>query len=250
MPRLYSSRKTFGANRKVAAAKKAVARASRVLGSTSAMDIAPPSTRGFFGALNRRGNRSSRPELKYVDLAGTNVGTTATWSVVLLNGLALGTDITARIGRKCCMKSILFRINHFNSLTASANYSNGISGRCALVYDAQPNSGSTPSGLTIFVANTPQTPNNLDNRDRFKIIADWTWQINAFVLTAGSALSTGNPQNVPRVIYRRLNHDMIFSGVGATQGDISTGAMYLVYISDAAGGAQLDFHSRIRFTDN
>jgi len=43
---------------------------------------------------------------------------------------------------------------------------------------------------------------------------------------------------------------MIFSGVGATQGDIATGAIYLCYICDVANQAQTDWYTRIRFIDN
>ena len=240
------SKRTTGTSRKSAAARIAVSRANAVLKARSAMSpgsYGPPATRGFY---NFGGGRN---ELKYIDLAAVdqNIGTGGT--VVLINGCATGTDIQNRIGRKICMKSIVFNVNNF-PVPVVANALAGIMLRHMIIYDTQPNSaGTVPAVTDILQAATTLSPLNLNNRDRFKVIYDKRSQIGSFSITTGPFLTGGSPQNVFWSKYRKLNHDVIFSGVGDTIGNISTGAMYLLFIGDFASVARTDFYTRIRFQD-
>lgn len=242
----------YGNNsKKVNEARAAVNRAAAVLRARGAQPMAPPSTRGFYGGYSnfRRGG-GNRPELKFVDVVANNVAVAATWTITLVNGIATGTDITNRVGRKMQMKSILFRSDWYNATGNNVSVAQGASGRCVIIYDAQPNSGAAPVGTDIFTTQTIQAPMNLNNRDRFKVLKDFTYTINAFSTGATGILATGDAKNTFRKVFKKLNLETIFSGVGATQGDISTGAVYICTCSDIANASYTDWASRIRFIDN
>ena len=98
-----------GSSRKIAAARAAVGRANAVLGSRG-----PMSSRGFRPS-SYGGYIGGRPELKYVDVANTNIPLTAVWQVVHINPIAQGTDNNSRIGRQAMMKSLIFNRNIFNN---------------------------------------------------------------------------------------------------------------------------------------
>lgn len=172
-----------------------------------------------------------------------------TWGVALMNGVAQGVEYNQRIGRQATMKSIIFNGNVFNLATASLNAFNGAYCRLVIVYDTQPNSGTIPTGTDIFVLNDPNSPLNLNNRDRFQVLMDVRKQVSAFTMNATPALTAGSPSNSYFKKYKKCNKEIIFSGVGATLGSISTGALYLCIIADAAVAA-LDYYVRVRFTDN
>lgn len=243
MPQLKRPR---GTTRKIAAARIAVSRANAVLKARSAMSsgsYGPPASRGFY---NFGGGRN---ELKYIDLQGVNIALTTAGTVTLINACAAGTDVINRVGRKICMKSLLWCCNNF-PVAAVSNALQGVMIRQMIIYDSQPNSaGTVPAVTDILESATTLSAMNLNNRDRFKVIYDKRSQIGSFNIGAGPALIAGSPQNVFWKKYRKLNHDVIFSGTGATIGNISTGALYLLAIADFNLVALTDFFTRVRFSD-
>lgn len=240
--------KTYAASRKVAAARSALNRASTILRRRGTGLVAPPATRGFY---NRPyGYGSGRPELKFIDTQTTAEATSNTWKVNLINGVATGTDITNRIGRKITLKSLLVRLNVYNSMATNTTNPQGVMGRIVLIYDTQPNSGTTPTGTDIFTTNTPFGFMNLNNRDRFKVLKDWQYAIGAWLISGTGLLAAGSPENKMKTFYKKINYDEIFSGVGNTQGDIATGAMYLCHVCDVNLGGFIDWGTRVRFIDN
>lgn len=225
--------------------RRAIAKAANMLKRRMAgTPRAPLATRGFWGQYSGRG----RAELKYKDTAAANVGIPATWNLILLNGIAQGTDYTERIGRQSTMKSILFNGNTFPTTTMSANAYQGTMVRFAIIYDTQPN-GVAPAGTDIFIANTTLSPINLVNRDRFRVLMDVRKQIGSFLLTATPALSAGSPANTYWSKYKKCNLDEQFSGTANTISSISTGALYLLFISDNSNVCMYDYHIRVRYTD-
>lgn len=234
-----TSRKLKYNSRKVAAARQAVARASAVLRGRT---LAPARTGGFYGLYTKRG----RDELKVIDSGSTSPGVVpVAGALILINGVATGTDYTARIGRKICLKSMLVRFNLAPNYAASD--STGETIRIMLVWDTQSNSAA-PLVTDVLNAADYLSPNNLNNRDRFKILADKFLTLPGWTAAAG-ALVNGSPVEKNLKLYKKGYWETVFSGTGATVGSIQTGALYILYIG--SGGAQTNFsyNSRVRFID-
>lgn len=190
-------------------ARSAVAKAAQLLRvrTTSATgSYGPPATRGFYGSYSLRG----RAELKFVDTTNTNVNVTTTWQLVLVNGVAQGTDFNQRVGRKSSIKSVLFNGNAFPPPVISANSAAGTYMRYVIIYDAQPNSGTLPAGTDIFVNNDPNTVMNLNNRDRFKVLMDVRKQMGSYLFNAAPGLVAGSPNNAFWSKYKKCNLECYF----------------------------------------
>lgn len=232
----------------MAKAASALARARKIIRARGSGLSAPIATRGFYGGYSYRG----RSELKTIDSENINAAVSTAGGVVLLNGIANGTEIYQRVGRKCVMKSLLFRMTIFNDPTKQDPQGTAV--RIILFYDSQTN-GAAPTVANVLsnmqaAAYTPipTSPMNLNNRDRFKVIKDWLVGCQSAAFTAG-ALTAGAPQTHVRQCYKKLNHDIIFQGTGATAADIASGGLFLLIIADVANAKLVDYDARIRFQD-
>lgn len=232
-----------------AAARKA-ARAARVAVSRSMPTAvvvrsrrAPPATRGFFGSARR-----SPRELKVVDTAEAVYIINTTGSITLINGIAQGSDFNNRIGRRSTMRSVLLQgvTRNTDSLTQAQL------ARILILWDSQPN-GALPAMTDIFTAATATSPLNLNNRDRFRILAEWRDALGAYLDTAGAPPGFVTADVSRSVyIYKRFNLETTYDGTTAAIGDIQTGAMLLVTIGNEAaanGSHDLRASVRVRFTD-
>lgn len=183
-------------------------------------------------------------ELKKIDVSGQNSLFTAAGTLTLLNGVAVGTDYTDRIGRKIILKSHLFRMNvRLAGLTAGI----GEFIRVMLIYDCQTN-GAAPVVADILSTSTVISPINLNNRDRFKVLKDWMIGLEAANFAA-AVVTAGSPQHHFRQMYKKINMEQIFGGTGATVGSIQTGSIYLLTMGLIGNIAAIDYDSRLRFID-
>lgn len=184
-------------------------------------------------------------ESKFIDVSlGTSPGQTnltigsSNAVIKLLNGLKLGTAAFNRIGNKIAMKSLYWSVA-FGLSAVDADPAVDLSNldvplRTMVVYDKQPNGAtfvlgdllSAFSGLDNTTARTidVNSPNNLNNRDRFIVLSD-----KRYILS--SASTTG------RLIkkYKRLNTAVSYKS-GATVGDITditSGALFFLCWVDA-----------------
>lgn len=224
-----------------------VAKAARIVRAAMAgAPRAPLATRGFYGGYTQRG----RAELKFVDTTSLNNVIALTWNVGLVNGILQGTDFNQRIGRQCQLKSILFNGNISPAAGNSLSQPQGVMVRVLLIYDTQPNSGAIPAGTDIFASADANSPMNLNNRDRFKVLIDRRCQIGSFATGATGILTAGSPNNSYWSKYKKINLPMVFSNTAATIGSISTGAIYLCWIGDTGTTSVLDHYTRVRFVDN
>lgn len=249
MAKGYKSRYT------VNAARQALARANRILGKRGTGIMGVASSRGFKGVYNQYAQRlrgtsygspySSGSELKFTDVEVTGSAVTTAGVITLLNGVAQGTDYTQRIGRKTCMKSILWNAA---LLSNGGTIPLGDMIRLLIVYDTQPNS-ATPAVTDILAVADPFSPMNLNNRDRFHTIFDHKLPLNPAAFTTGVP-TAGNPISYYKQKYKKLSKDVIFSGTGATAGSIQTGAVWMLQISYLTAAYNLDSYTRIRFHDS
>jgi len=202
---------------------------------------APLATRGFYGVYNRRG----RDELKFIDTVTSLAGTTA-GSVTLINGVAQGTDYNQRIGRKFIMKSIMLRTGIAYGSGAAANSLGNIV-RVCVFYDAQTNAAA-PAVTDVLQTASYLSPMNLNNRDRFKIISDKWWNLEAFQI-AGSLITNGDFCPQMEKFYKKINLEVQNGGTANTVGSITTGGVFLLIIAAGAGNL-VDIYSRVRYTDS
>lgn len=201
-------------------------------------------------------------ELKAVDTASGGVNAFGSVDfdqsapvLFLLNGIAAGTDFYNRVGRKVKLRSLLFRGDVY---AADTTTSGAMSIRVALVYDGQANGAAiTHSDVFNSVDSGGTTGSraysgvNLNNRDRFKILKDWSFTLAPVALNAA-----GNGGYHNRRVFKAyipLNLDEVFSGTGATISSIQTGALYLIALCDASttgdDAATITWNSRVRFSD-
>lgn len=200
-------------------------------------------------ALRRFGDRQGPIEQNYIDIAQASYVADTTGSVTLLNGVAQGDDNTNRHGRQATFKSISIKglLQPVDTSTATQ----GSYCRLLIVWDAAPN-GVAPVITDLLVASTACSHNNLNNRARFKILADEQYAIGGIDQTATQAVAT-SPCVVAINRYVKLpNVVTTYSGTGATIASIQQGAIWMFTIGSIAAsfGGQFNVAVRVRFTDD
>jgi hypothetical protein len=235
----YSASKS----RKLAAARTAVRKAAVALrGRANTYSRAPPRTGGWYGVYQRRG----RDELKFIDVSSVPGAISTGGSITLLNGVTQGTDWDNRIGRKFLMKSLLFRFTTSPNTGGSAPGGDVI--RIIVFYDSQTN-GVAPVPTDLLQNGTYDSPLNLANRDRFKVIIDKFVTMGANVYTAGN-LTAGSPTCKQMNMFKKMSMEVINAGTGATVGSIQTGGLFLFVMSLNLNTTLGDFYSRVRYIDS
>lgn len=183
----------------------------------------------------------SDAELKVIDTAVATYVFDTTGTVTLLNGAAVGSDFTDRIGRKSMFKSLLLQ-----GLVAPVSGAVSSLNRIMLVYDTQPN------GALAVVTDVLNTANaasmlNLNNRDRFEILWDEYFETGFY--TAGAVADrTSRPVRQ----YQEFDLPTVYGGAGATVASVQTGALLLLTVGTqlAAAGATFVGAVRVRFVDS
>lgn len=181
-----------------------------------------------------QGNNAT--EMKSADLGPAALAYSTTGTITLLNGVAQGLDNGQRIGRKFNVRSILVRGFASVGSTPTASCI-----RHMLVYDKQTN-GVLPVITDILNTVSMLGCNNLDNRDRFVILADKT-----------SYLEAAGRSQIPIKMFLKTNLEVINSGVASTIASINTGSLYLITIGQLAAGVTaptLSVLIRVRFQDD
>lgn len=181
-------------------------------------------------------SRGIKGELKVRDVnVPTNITAGASTFALgsLVNGLSLGNDYDNRIGRKVLWKKIFIRYTGF--LTAGS--ANKV--RLLVVYDKQTN-GVAPAITDILLADAFNSPNNLNNRDRFLTIID---EITENAGTGDSCIAG--------TITRKIGLETIFNaGTAGTVADITSGSIHVFICGTGSTGAvDFDMRIRLRFED-
>lgn len=220
--------------------------------------IAPRTTYpGGFVPLATRGYRPNTVERKVYDVAASTVDADTTGSIACIGLPILGTDMTNRVGRKICWRTVqargLVRVERAELMTAASIPAQYV--RFMLVIDMQPN-GALPAITDILTTAHPASPLNLNNRDRFRVIADKEFTLDPYYLNTTATTSAASMTNQIKMfkIYKKVNLETIFNGTnGGTIADISSGALLRVIIGNqaisATNTAEFTFSTRCRFTD-
>lgn len=186
---------------------------------------------------------------------GSNLGGV----IWVLNAMDAGSGLSNRVGRQVNCKSILCQLTWRLKNTLD-NSQDPVAIRTMLVWDKSPNNILPPiSDILVpitHVANTypmPGSPNNLTYRDRFRTL----WDIQDTLVPGGDSLRQYDK-------YLKLSGQTVYSGPGNPPSTppwvnlISTGALYLILLSDArdlVGNTIVErpvckITTRFRFTDN
>lgn len=199
-------------------------------------------------------------EKKTADVDPANINVSLTGVFTLLCAPQLGTDFTNRIGRKLLIKSVYVRgyvaSEGTNGATLTSPLNVGVQlARMIIFVDWQPN-GAAPAVADLLKSAAVAAHLNLNNRDRFKIIADEQFVIDPILYntTASSSVACVVNQIKEVKLFRKLNIETIFNaGNAGTIADISSGALYMFWIGAQAAGTSSDANAqvatRVRFTD-
>lgn len=154
---------------------------------TTRRSLAPPSTRGFWGLGARATN-----EKKVLTFTG-NIAVSAAAAFTLLTAPVQGSDFVNRIGRRIIVKSVFVRgyIQTEGSLTQAAAGAPAQQCRLIILVDMQPN-GAVPAITDILEGVAPHYQLNLNNRDRFKILRDTTYELGVYDKAAAGGYSTAD----------------------------------------------------------
>jgi len=207
--------------------------------------------------LASRGYSFGSHERKYKDMTLATLPANTTGHFQLLNNMVPGTQYENRIGRKVQIKSIYVRgiIGHESSLTTISSPLNvsGMLLRMILFCDMQPN-GAVPALTDILFEASACAQLNPNYRDRFKILTDKQWSCGRFSYDTTNGIGFADNCVWPVKKYRKCNIQTVYnSGAAGTIADISSGAVYALFVGSETAGTDTDgvfFGTiRIRFDD-
>lgn len=192
------------------------------------------------------------------DVSGYQVSSAGQFS--LLHVPTLGSDFTNRIGRKTNPKSLYIRGKL--EITKTASVATATVGstlnRLIILLDNQPN-GAVPAVTDLLSSASPSSQLNPNNRDRFRIIKDKVYALDACVIEniGPNVENSWNRTIIPIKIFKKLKFETIFNSQDdATIASINTGALYMFWIGNAGfQGNEADWvitanlSTRVRFDD-
>lgn len=221
--------------------------------ASSKTDIRTPAKRAYarrytntMRSLTRFGDRQPVVEQNFIDVAAASYAADTTGTVTLLNGVAQGDDNTNRKGRQVAFTSVSIK----GFLTPVDGSIATTFCRMIVVWDSAPN-GVAPVITDLLTASTSLAHMQLNNRARFKILADEQLTIGTVDTTATTtyALAPGCHTvnryiKLPKVV-------TTYQGTGATVASIQQGALWLFTIGNNAAnaGGTFGLAIRCRFTD-
>lgn len=225
---------------------------------------APAASRGFVPLAQWHQGRGIRGETKSVDYAATTstIALNAAIATTGLNFVQAGSSFFNRIGRKIAMQSLYFN-GFITGVSDGANYTQEYL-RVIIVYDAQTN-GALPIWSDIVQSTTQNAASssltldgfNLNNRDRFKILLDKRFAMPSqnVVSAAANLPSVPVPTMCEMMIqeFRKLNNletQYKADSSPAVIGDVATGGVFIAFQGTVGGQWNINWTTRIRYTDN
>lgn len=183
-----------------------------------------------------------KPELKYKDNNPTpSLPPFGTWiTPVLINGMAIGGGATQRVGRRVTFTKLISRVSFYAATAIPPTEDTKI--RILVFLDKQSN-GATPTITQVLATDNFTSPMNLDNRDRFVVLAD--------VITKDSVGI--NNQATELYFTRKFNIETTFNvNNNGDVGDIATGSIFFSICGSnvlfSTGISSNNYH-RLRFVD-
>ncbi len=209
-------------------------------------------TGGYYGRFS--GTNPGGSELKFHDIAVDDAviaqaGTIQNGGSICLIGQA--TTESTRIGRKCTVKAIQWKINLQRIANSSSTTPSPETVRMMMYLDKQAN-GATVAALDILETDSFQSFRNLANTSRFRILFDRTYTFNE---TAGAGNGTANdwPATAKNLtFYKRCNIPLEFSGVAnpSVITELRSNNIGVICWSQNGDVSAMVSSVRLRFSDN
>ena len=210
--------------------------------------------RAGFTARKRRGPgpRAMMPylrggEVKFLDTTADNLTPPVTGVLVSsLNVIPQGVGESERLGRKVTLRALYIRCQFRISDADSA--ADGFRILRMLVYQDKQTNGAAPAVTDILQTAAFRSFRNLDNTGRFNILHDKYYTKNASSGLATALADTGMLIQTSNQLVMPIEYDATFdTGVIST---IRSNNIGVLFISNIGAHFDVDFHSRIRYTDN
>lgn len=208
-------------------------------------------TGGYYGRYNLSAGLGSI-EKKWIDLTVaatvvTNDGTggISSWTTGgTMNVIATGTGESQRVGRKVTLKNIYLHGELVLPSTSSVTLCTD-QFRMIVFIDKQAN------GVIAGVTDVLQTASinsfrNLANQERFVILKDKYYDINASTTSNATTTTGGHSYHIK--MYKKLDLPIEYSGTNGTIGEIKSNNLVMLCIS-RTGSCTFQYTARIRYTD-
>ncbi len=215
---------------------------------------APTYKRRFRPGYNRTagyyGRYAGGGELKFHDVdlddAVIAAGGTITASV---NLIPQGVTEVQRIGRKCTIKSINWRMSlNLAEQDAQATPESGDTVRIIMYIDKQCN-GATAAVLDVLESADFQSFNNLSNKSRFRTLMDRTITLNFATLASdGAGVVSSTDMFIDQQFYKKCNIPIEFDATTGAITEIRSNNIGVLLIS-RAGVSIFNSKIRLRFSD-
>lgn len=182
------------------------------------------------GALSKAKNGSKRSavmrtpsEMKYLDAGFAATAVSTAGSINILNSMAGGTTVSTRLGRQVTVVKCMVRLG----FTVTAGTGVDQFQRLLLVQDHQAN-GAAPAITDVIVTSAPNAQLNADNAQRFKILHDATFHLNA----------AGEPGSQREMRFLKRLHVPVQYNTGnaGTVADMATNSMFAIFTGTEAAG--------------
>lgn len=189
-----------------------------------------------------------KPELKFFDtaLTETQFATTAAVSFPSLNLIPQGVTESTRVGRKCTIKKL--HLNFRLTKDASATLAGTDTVRVIVYVDKQANGAAATAADILEVTTDTFSYRNLANVNRFRILKDIKYQLNA---QAAAGDGTTNSSVVYGKYYQcsvPLDLPIEFDSTTGAITEIKSNNIGILMIDENAG-SDLKGRARVRFYD-
>lgn len=186
-------------------------------------------------------------EFKYNETDNQVVACDTSGFVQLLNGMAYGTRSYEHVGKTALMRSVQIQGALFTNISGiEDNWC-----RIMLLQDSQTNGTQIKWYPDYLQTQSVFTFRSRDYKKRFRCLYDSFVHLESAIDKAGGGLGTGNCKMFK--IYKRFKFPVEFNeGTAGTVGDISKGALWLIFLGSNTPGisaASGRFSWRCRFTD-
>lgn len=190
------------------------------------------------------------PEMKFLDTQSLNNAAATTGVVVSMNTLAQGLTNITRIGNKIQIKSVAVR-GQYQTATQAIDTSQPNSMVWSIVLDKEPEAAAIASVNQIYTGNDVLDFNNINESDRFVILAtgDANWPGQGQLSGVGAFTQ---PTGITGMFQRFVKCDIATKYTGTTAAQSTFGTNQLLFVlrwKNADANHLTDVFMRIRFTD-